>query len=235
MVISHKYKFIFIHIPKCAGTSIMDSLLRLHGGEEYWNEIDPKDAIRFSVHPDYGNYEDENLSQHSNCRDTEKFFLKKGWDFSKYFKFAFVRNPWSRQLSKFSYTKSEADKYLKSGEEFRSWAVDFERGGIPPHFSFENYCEKEYCKSIFKGVETQLQYISREDGSWMVDYVGKLERINDNFYTACKKAGMPYIKPDHHNQTVKKPYYDSYDHYTKELVGATYLKDIMGLNYAFKQ
>ena len=233
MVISHKYKFIFTHIPKCAGSSVINSILRSHGGEEYWNEIDPEIAIRFSIDPDWGNYEDEGISQHSHFRDAEKYFAKKGWNINEYFQFSFTRNPWSRQVSKFSYAKSEADKYKSSGEEFRSWAMDLNKGGVPSHFSFEDYCEKEYCKSIFKGVEKQWEYIVREDGSW-IDYIGKLESINEDFYIVCNKVGMPYDKPHHDNQTSKKPYYDCYNDYTKQIVGATHSQDIIRFNYSFK-
>ena len=71
-MISHKYKCIFIHIPRTAGTSIENWIV----GKDWW-KIDPN-------------------TKHLLASQAKKIYSKY-WD--EYFKFTFVRNPWDRMVS----------------------------------------------------------------------------------------------------------------------------------------
>ena len=70
-MISHKHKFIYIHIPKCGGCSLKD-YLEEHCTDELKN------------------------TQHDSLKDVLKDNPKKIQD---YYKFTFVRNPWDRIVS----------------------------------------------------------------------------------------------------------------------------------------
>jgi len=72
MLISHKYKFIFIHIQKTAGTSISSVL------DSYCEESYP-------------------LMKHASAVKIQEKFGSDVW--SEYFKFSFIRNPYERLLS----------------------------------------------------------------------------------------------------------------------------------------
>ena len=76
-MISHKYKCIFIHIPRTAGTSIENTII----GDDWWN-INPQTKHIFS--------------------QTAKNLYKDYWD--DYFKFSVVRNPWDRLVSMTRYS-----------------------------------------------------------------------------------------------------------------------------------
>jgi hypothetical protein len=71
-MISHKYKCIFIHIPRTGGSSIEKFIQ----GQDQWN-INPKE-------------------KHLTCSQTKEKY-KEYWD--DYFKFSFVRNPYERTVS----------------------------------------------------------------------------------------------------------------------------------------
>ena len=81
MFINHKHKFIFIHIPKTAGTSIRNSF--------DMNGYDKK-VVRKSY-------------PHSRCSEVKEYCGEKIWD--EYFKFSFVRNPFDRFVSTYFYFK----------------------------------------------------------------------------------------------------------------------------------
>ena len=69
-MISHKYKCIFIHIPKTGGTSIENALL---GGKKQPTRI-----------------------KHKRAKDYLKQYPK---EWKQYFKFTVIRNPWDWMVS----------------------------------------------------------------------------------------------------------------------------------------
>ena len=96
-MISDKDKFIFIHIPKCGGTSIERFILSHHGISNDWTIQYPLEALPMKVKADFNIGFDQ--QQHASLSD---FPLEKQ---EEYFSFAFVRNPWDRLLSSYLYFK----------------------------------------------------------------------------------------------------------------------------------
>jgi hypothetical protein len=72
-MISHKYKCIFIHIPRTGGSSIESAV----AGKNWW-QIEPE-------------------TKHITTENAVKIYGKYRW--SSYFTFTFVRNPWDRMVS----------------------------------------------------------------------------------------------------------------------------------------
>ena len=89
MLVSHKHKFVFIHIPKTAGSSVTVSLKNL-------GQDDAKSSY-----------------QHITCQNLKKIFDNQRWTWSDYFKFSFVRNPFARIVSEFHYVKDGHNKNRK--------------------------------------------------------------------------------------------------------------------------
>tara|TARA_B100001113_G_C20994642_1_gene572115 strand:+ start:318 stop:890 length:573 start_codon:yes stop_codon:yes gene_type:complete len=95
MFINHKHKFIFIHIPKTAGTSIRSSF------DE--NGYDKK-VVR-KKYP------------HSTCQEVKEYCGEKVWN--EYYKFTFVRNPFDRIVSFYHFHKSPQYKHPAGQERAR--------------------------------------------------------------------------------------------------------------------
>ena len=74
-MLSHKYKCIFIHIPKCGGTTV----------ERYFAKLGIPGAARYSCWP-IGALRKQNLAKAINL-------------YPDYFTFTFVRNPFDRFIS----------------------------------------------------------------------------------------------------------------------------------------
>ena len=108
MIVSHKNKFVFVHIPKTGGTSIVQAL---------YPYLDPEQDIIIGGHERHDNpstfsaseYEKNNqLHKHSSAVEIKKVIGQDIWD--EYFIFAFVAGsvrPISSHLlfSKLKYTK----------------------------------------------------------------------------------------------------------------------------------
>ena len=95
MIISHKHKFIFFHIPKCAGSSIFYGLcekLKYYNSESRTTASDDI-AILATNNSKFSN---SLIKQHLSFRSVESCFKI---DLDDYYKFCFVRNPWDRLVS----------------------------------------------------------------------------------------------------------------------------------------
>ena len=105
MFINHKHKFIFIHIPKNAGTSIRNSF-------------------------DINGYDKQVVSKrypHSTCSEIKKYCGDDIWN--EYYKFSFIRHPFDRLVSFYHFHKSGQYKH-KIGREraytqsFKEWVMN---------------------------------------------------------------------------------------------------------------
>ena len=94
MIISHKYKTIFIHVHRTGGTTIGNLLI-----EEMGTKV-------------------ETISQHGNAKTEESALLEAH---PNYFTFGFVRNPWDRLLSWYSRLYEPADTKIGIKETRRDF------------------------------------------------------------------------------------------------------------------
>ena len=89
-MISHKYKFVFLHIPKTGGLSVIEALKPFC------------DNPNFTFTGGFGH-------------PKQSFFYE--WDITGYYQFSFVRNPFSRLVSSYFFIKNggicEHDKRVR--------------------------------------------------------------------------------------------------------------------------
>lgn len=106
MLISHKYKFIFIKTRKTGGSSVEKFLLNYLEGTDYI----------------FGSMLPEGMPPHNVDIDVEH----EGWqwisknypnEWNTYFKFAVDRNPWDRFVSAYHWYKERKPKKTKGGFE----------------------------------------------------------------------------------------------------------------------
>lgn len=202
MIISHKHKFIFIHIPKCAGTSIRHTLI-----QELYN-IDPIDCRNLDqniaqVFKELGNSTD--MEQHSNVCEVIEYLSGRSLDINDYFTFAFTRNPWCRAVSSYLY----ANKIKET-----AWAK-----GVMSKTFFEYTQSTQLIQSNFivPGV----------------DFVGKIENLQEDFDIVCDRIGMNRVKLSHINKTRHKHYTEYYDDQSQDSIAQRCKEDIEKFNYKF--
>ena len=118
-MISHTHKFIFTHIPKTGGTSI------LHLLNDYFD-------------PPVGRPPNTNQRMHNDLvKDLEKCS-------DDYFKFAFVRNPWDRTVSAYHYVwYSDIMAWWRAGRRSKPWT--FKKWLKSRHFSRPRGRKKNRC------------------------------------------------------------------------------------------
>ena len=234
-MICHHTKCIFVHIPKNAGQSIEHVFLNRLGLT--WETRAPL-LLRYNGRPELGPPRLAHLRAEEYVR--YKYLPQEMYD--EYFKFAFVRNPWSRMVS----------FYKISRYSHRLEFKQFLTGVFKNKFWYE--------KRWFMGPQTDFIYSG--DDSLLVDFVGRFEQLQNDFNQVCDRIGLPHTEIPHVNlaENTKpnpsrepkklakyllylatkrkiptfKRYQDYYDRESKELVAELYNRDIELLGYDFE-
>jgi len=215
-VISHKHKFIFIHIPKCGGTSVELALLKNEGIDLKNYEKDDLDFLneeqkqKFRIGYDYKGITTQHRKIDEYKSDNEK----------KYFTFTFVRNPWERLVSEFFYIKKnkgcKCENFNMRYQSFKEFIIN---GGMQCAWNAHN--------------SQQIDFVLNSNKGKLTNFVGRCEDMQYDFDYVCGKIGIPKIKLPHRNPTKHKHYTEYYDDETKKIVAEKYAKDIEYFGYEF--
>jgi len=203
-MIDHTKKIIFVHIPKNAGESI----------EKFFGGYRKRERL-------WGTEEDGTILQHLTAAEIKHRFSSEIFD--NYFKFTFVRNPFSRCVSEYFWEKTQ----LRETMDFKSW-VKLKLG-----YLIENSRSKSI--HVIRRMHNLPQYnfIYGNNGKLLVDFVGKFENLQQDFNIVCDKIGIPRQQLPHKNKTKHKHYTEYYDNETREIVEEKYARDIEYFGYKF--
>jgi hypothetical protein len=222
-MINHELKCVFIHIPRTAGSSISTAISqRLLPGQRF------KYASRS---------ETESKKIHISVAQSQKILGESTW--GDYFKFAFVRNPWDRLVSQYTWRrcKNEIDVRNRCFKEWVVWRWN----------NWLSWLEKP--RKVIRGNPVlghrdKAVVLSRafdeiydeEHNTILVDFVGRFENLRADFDVICeklkvnKKIMMPH---KHKTSNVNGHYTEFYDNETKEIVEKFYRNDVKILGYKF--
>ena len=153
------------------------------------------------------------------------FFNYKGVDYKKlpedcddYFSWSFVRNPWDRLLS--TYINKIINKHdngigydWSQSKSFKDFILKVKNANITD------------CNRHIRSLYT---FFPKD-----IDFIGKLENLQQDFDIICDKIGIPRQQLPHKNKTNHKHYTEYYDEETKQIVAEKYAKDIECFGYKF--
>jgi|TARA_R110000787_G_scaffold51004_4_gene121107 hypothetical protein len=183
-----KLKIIYFKPGKAAGTSIFRKNLQPRGG--------------WVIHKDNPSEFNKWLQ---NINDKE---------LNNYFKFTFVRNPFSRLVSYWY------DTFLSVYPNFKDLVKEgiFNKKGNPKKLHFQ----------------TQSGLFSTPEGNILdLDFIGKVENIDNDWEILCNKINIPFQKLGHYTKNSYNKYTTYYDKKTIEIVSKWYKKDLEIFNYKF--
>jgi hypothetical protein len=217
MVLSLKHRFLFVHIAKTGGTSVRRTLQGLRWRDPwYWPMLL---CSRFSHLS--GHRIGTKLPRHAKIVAAKELLPREFFD--ELFKFAFVRNPWDLQVSSFHHIRRERPQYLGGHDDFEG----FLRWKLDP--------DRPYQYHLDTSIELQSDYLIDLHGELAVDFIGRYERLEDDFATACRRIGIPQPALAHKRKATdrRRDYRSYYDDETAELVARHFRRDIELLKYGF--
>lgn len=214
-MISHKHKLIFIHIPKCAGSSIRDHFF---------------EGMRFNwKKPDYENlygwcHERRIHLQHATAKQLLETGLISEDIWKAYFKFTFVRNPWDRAYSDYLWVMEDR-KIKGSFREYMNATGPFKE-------IFTNQESKNY-RGDHKIPQTEFFDL---EGAYKMDFVGRFETLEHDMQTLNERLKIPFTFNQHSKKNKRrKPHYSLfYGKTERKLVQEYYANDIQVLKYYFE-
>ncbi len=229
-MICKPFNCIFVHIPKAAGRSIeMFFMNKL----DLDRENDADRAQLLIIDNDDPAKGTEKLSHLSASEYVQCGHISQQ-EFSSFYKFSFVRNPWARLVSEYRYRNFLTHKCFK----------DFVMNKLPAPGRDDKY----------RHIMPQTEMLYDMDGNLLVDFVGKFEHLQRDFGQVCERLGFEKSNLSHvyssdkksrelkrkirnflyrNGESALRSYVDFYDTETREFVADLYRADIEMFGYSF--
>lgn len=227
MPICHEHRFVFLHVPKTGGVSVTQALRRAGLTFTFDRSVSvwPKVALHShngdlvrrlkAVYP---------LNTVSGLREphlpASVLFDLAEPQAREYFTFTFVRNPWALVVSTYHYWV----KVFAEHEELGRLDPDF-----PPLLDGDF---SAFVRRYPMAATDQTAFISDEQGRSLANFVGRSERLYDDFETVCSRIGVTATLR-HENATEHGPYRDYYTGETRAIVARHFARDIAAFGYRF--
>jgi hypothetical protein len=135
-------------------------------------------------------------------------------EFTEFFKFSFVRNPWDRVVSAF-HAHTQGQHKISEAKSFEDFVANL-RANLP--------------------VSTRApmkNYICNGKGSTIVDFIGRYETLTTDWKYVAKEIGLEADLPLL-NTTEHSPYWAYYTKDTRQIVEDFYAVDIEFFGYEFE-
>ena len=215
-MISHKYKCIFIHVSKCAGSSIETAF-----GIDISNISEENNKRLFGW-----NKEHKIFLQHATPQELLDFGLINKETWNSYYKFIVIRNPWDRALSDYLWLSRE--KNIE--DSFENFVK--RKGG------FRKYLENREMH-IYRGdhLTPQANYFYLDQKRLQYDKVIRFENLNKSLSEVAKDLGLTssFFSKKVNVGNKSFPHYSKfYSPKRKRLIEEEYQKDIELLDYSFE-
>ena len=206
MIYSKSKNFVFIHVYKCAGTSIRDAL-------KPYNDTFNKRLFLDDFLARLGIKSNFAPCEHIGARDAKaKYLGSEVWDNA--YTFAVVRNPWDWQVSLYSYIlqltthhEHELVSAMKSFDEYIAWRCD---GYFP----------------------SQSEFLKDDSGKLLVKDVYRFESLASDIQRLASHIGHDvWLK--RLNQSRSDSYRKYYSDKSREMVRSFFKEDIERFGYEF--
>ena len=205
-------KFVFVHIWKTGGESVVSALRNqcpFYFSNRYVNK-----AIRMAPGlsaATLGWRARLVNGQHFTAEEIRNEMPSEAFDLA--FKFTFVRNPWDWQVSNYAYalqTPAHGQHEIIRGLG-----------------SFDAYIRYQHSEQA----PSQSAFVYGRDGKQLVDFVGRFENLEADFQYVCGKIGinahLPFLNVSKRRRDWRSYYTDE----TRSLVGELFQNDIERFGY----
>ena len=214
----------FVHIPRTGGSSIRKAL------------------SNYSYLGDKGGH----LSVSGLWEESQENRLQVN---SNTFWFAFVRNPWDRFVSSYSYLKNQPDtkrgrlfnELIKPFRTFKDFVMNIDGPHVRNTLAVIAKTRGDSFSSFRRLSTTNLcdhfapQRLFTKDarGAETLDFIGRFENLQKDFNVVREKIGVPACTLPLTNTSNHKPYQAYYDDESRKVIEWEYNGDIEEFGYSY--
>lgn len=216
-IINNRYKFIFVHVPKNAGTSVSNFLSQYStpidieiGGTSFGELLQPKYREKFGI------------GKHTPAH---KLLDRLPFIWNDYFKFAISRNPYARFYSAYSFLKNW------TGHRNEELKKEFSKINNVNEFIKSNLILSH---QIPDNIFNPQHYWICKNGSILLDEIIKLEDIDERVNVLLQKLKIPIqydLKKLNSNPEGLVDFTKIYDVNSIDWISNYYQKDFLIFNY----
>jgi hypothetical protein len=226
-MISDKFRCIFIHIPKNAGTSIeskicseeeTENLLPDHRTILDLEPLSPAKLLRlYKTDQIYSMARRAKYFGQKNKIGT--FYKPTSWlRYKNYYKFTVVRNPWSRTYSWYRNVINDINHR--------------KRYKVSHDCSFHDFVK--YHLENQHALRTQFYWLHDSRGSIPMDFVGRFENLQTDFSKIAETIGLKNAElPKERYTGESASYIEAFNDQTKDIIWKRYEKEIKYFGFEF--
>lgn len=210
MIVNSRYRFVFVHVPKAAGTSVREGLGRLPGNRPRWTA----------------------RTKHETLADFDRLVSARLGVFGRllhrapatYFRFCFVRNPWDRMVS--------LHRYLLAHHAARLGLVNSSLADL-----LERLEQGDPAICALHSMRPQADFITTPSGRLLIDFVGHYEYLSEDFAAVLARLRCPPVTLAHANRSRHSghDYRSEFDERSHDIVARRFADDIRHFGYVFDQ
>lgn len=190
--INHNLKAIYIHIPKNGGVFIEHILKKYYDFE--FDYCIKRNNYGFNSSSETPSIDFQNFGVLRYYINSEYINEKYNMNIEKwksYYKFTFVRNPYTRIISAYEYTKEKFNKFNNNNDSFPSFEDFFKN---QKHgFNSEIYINRSrllYYYHYYHSFITQTDHLTNNNNELDINFIGNFENINSELIEILKNLGV---------------------------------------------
>lgn len=225
-MISHQHKCIFIHIPKCAGTSIEKALGHFdghegRGGQDHRSMSEIEQAFNPQGPHSLKDRFDKALGRgrfktRAGINPNNRLTVTRE-QFEEYYKFTIVRNPWARAFSWY--------KNVMRSE--KHW----DRYNVRKDLSLNGFLREQAGR---RSLRPQTWWLKSIDGSIKFDRIGRFEDLNEEFRMACEAMNLSGVELPHVVKGTGESYLAHYDEESHDIIASLCREEIEMFGFRFE-
>ncbi|MFN3953202.1 MAG: sulfotransferase family 2 domain-containing protein [Pararhodobacter sp.] len=217
MIISNSGKFIYIHIPKCGGTTISSFFEQYLGPQDVSLNLNPHvgwDKYLELVRKKFG------IFKHSTALEIAK---SMGLDaFSEYEVFTFSRNPFARAYSAYRFTLIADARFRPESDRYKEIK----------DMSFEQFLESKYMQEfLMLPAQPQIRWIAHAPIPVRVYKLEEATEILPHLLTKFYKKKMTRKDIDRKNFSTEIDEWKNISKRAEELIRGLYAEDFEAFGY----
>lgn len=162
-MISDRLRFVFVHIPRTAGTSVETALAPY-----------ARDPIGFTAHQN-------TVLAHKHATAVELRALVGPEIWRRYFTFSIVRDPWARMYSDYHFFRDVAPRLRAGFNPVEHHLTDM--AAAHPFDAWLHTCADQLDIA-------QSGYLTDPHGALLVDHIARFEDIATHFAQICRHLGV---------------------------------------------